>query len=72
MKREPPPPEKGYQAPKGWNGQKVPNPNGSGYGWPGENGNVWMPDVHGGTMQPHWDVQFPGGGYVRVYPPAEY
>jgi len=62
--------QNGFIAKKNWNGQKVKNPNGGGYGYPDQNGNVWIPtgagpSVHGG---PHWDVQFPGGGYKNVPP----
>jgi hypothetical protein len=58
----------GYIPPKNWNGKKVKNPNGSGAGWLDSKGNVWIPTGvkgHGGS---HWDVQFPGGGYINVYP----
>jgi hypothetical protein len=49
----------------------VKNPNGQGWGWASDAGPVWCPTglrpglAHGG---PHWDVQFPGGGHVNVYP----
>ncbi len=61
----------GYKPPKNWNGKKVKNPNGPGYGWPDDKGRVWMPTgpkpskAHGG---PHWDVQKPDGNYDNVYP----
>ena len=60
----------GFFPNKNWDGKKVPSPNGGGYGYPDANGNVWIPtgagpSVHGG---PHWDVQFPGGGYKNVPP----
>ncbi len=60
----------GYVPPKNWDGKKVPNPNGPGYGYPDQDGNVWVPtgtgpNAHGG---PHWDVESPGGGYRNVYP----
>ena len=59
--------------PKKWNGKKVRSPNGRGYGWPDNKGNVWVPtgpevpgnDPHGG---PHWDVQGPKGRYKNIYP----
>lgn len=59
-----------YQPPKNWNGEKVPSPNGGGYGYPDADGNVWIPTGEGGAAHggPHWDVQKPGGGYVNVYP----
>ena len=48
----------------------VPNPNGSGSGWEDENGGVWVPTGPGGEAHggPHWDVEYPGGRYVNVYP----
>ncbi|MFV3132066.1 RHS repeat-associated core domain-containing protein, partial [Niveispirillum sp. KHB5.9] len=60
----------GYKDPKGgpnW----VPNPNGKGNGWESKDGGVWVPTgqgniAHGG---PHWDVQYPDGGYDNVRPP---
>lgn len=60
----------GYVCPKNWDGEKVRSPNGRGYGWPDNKGNVWVPTgpgsgAHGG---PHWDVQKSGGGYINVYP----
>ena len=63
----------GYVPPKkppGSKDGKVPNPNGSGRGYPDKKGDVWVPtgpgqDAHGG---PHWDVQSPGGGHRNVYP----
>ena len=36
--------------------------------WPAKNGDVWVPDYHGGTHSPHWDVQHPDGTYAPVYP----
>jgi len=53
---------------------RVRNPNGSGKGWPDDNGDVWVPTggkaAHGGE---HWDVQTPGrggrrGNHRNVYP----
>jgi RHS repeat-associated protein len=60
----------GFIPKKNWDGKKVKNPNGPGYGYPDKKGNVWVPtgpgpNAHGG---PHWDVQRPGGGYINVYP----
>jgi hypothetical protein len=61
----------GFRDPKGGE-QWVKNPNGKGYGWLAENGEVWVPtgygpDAHGGE---HWDVQDPRTGKHRnVYPP---
>lgn len=53
----------GFYPPKNWDGKKVRNPNGPGFGWPDKNGHVWVPTgpeghplAHGG---PHWDVQDP-------------
>ncbi len=62
----------GFKPKKNWNGEKVKNPNGPGYGWPDNKGNVWVPtgpgsSAHGG---PHWDVQIPGraNDYINIYP----
>jgi hypothetical protein len=60
----------GFIPTKNWDGKLVPNPNGKGYGYPDEKGDVWIPtgdgpSAHGG---PHWDVQTPGGKYRNVYP----
>jgi uncharacterized protein YozE (UPF0346 family) len=65
--------EDGYLPPKNWNGEKVPSPNGGGYGYPDRNGNVWIPTGPGGRNSPahggpHWDVQIPGGGHRNVRP----
>ena len=68
-----PAPNDGYNPPKrgpGSDGDKVKNPNGPGWGWAADDGGVWVPTgegslAHGG---PHWDVQYPGGGYLNVYP----
>jgi len=46
----------------------VKNPNGKGSGWIDKDGNVWVPSNNKGNHNPHWDVQFPGGGYKNVYP----
>ena len=63
----------GFGEPKGGD-DWVRNPNGHGDGWRVRDGGVWVPtgpdsgstgDAHGG---PHWDVQYPGGGYENVYP----
>ena len=64
----PPPPSSGYVPPKkNPTTGKVPNPNGSGKGWPSEGGGVWIPDnkQHGG---PGWTEQFPGGKHKHHYP----
>jgi RHS repeat-associated protein len=39
-------------------------------GYKDRNGNYWKPiaDGHGGSHAPHWEVQYPGGGYRNVYP----
>ena len=64
----PPPPSSGYRPPKkNPNPQKVRNPNGSGKGWPSQDGGVWIPDnkQHGGAG---WTEQFPGGKHKHHYP----
>ncbi|WP_443023792.1 polymorphic toxin type 37 domain-containing protein [Sneathiella sp.] len=68
-----PGPEDGYVPPKKRpkNADKdgrVPNPNGPGKGWPAADGGVWVPTGEGAYGGPHWDVQYPGGGYVNVHP----
>lgn len=60
--------EDGYIPPKNWDGKKVKNPNGTGYGWPDRKGNVWVPTGPKGHRGPHWDVQFPKGGHINVAP----
>lgn len=63
-----PNPESGYIPPKkDPNPKKVPNPNGPGYGWPDNEGGVWVPDnrQHGG---PGWTQQFPDGSHRHRYP----
>jgi RHS repeat-associated protein len=49
------------------------SPNGAQNGWLSGDGSVWVPtgpegspNAHGG---PHWDQQFPGGGYENRFPP---
>lgn len=48
--------------------RKVQNPNGPGYGWPDENGSVWVPSGPKGHGGPHWDVEHKDGGYDNVVP----
>lgn len=56
-----PPPESGFRPKRG-------NARAPGGGWIDKDGNKWKkdPSQHGG---PHWDVSFPKGGHVNVYPP---
>lgn len=61
--------KEGYTCPKDGDNW-VPNPNGPGWGWEGDNGDVWVPTgpgsgAHGG---PHWDVQHPSGRHTNIYP----
>lgn len=66
--KSPPPPSSGYVPPKSnKNPGKVPNPNGSGKGWPSKDGGVWIPNnkQHGG---PGWTVQYPNGQHEHRYP----
>ena len=59
----------GYVPPKKWDGKKVKNQNGKGgVGWPDKDGNVWVPTGPKGHGGPHWDVQFPSGGYKNILP----
>ena len=67
MKRNPPT-HPDYHPPKNWNGKKTKNPNGAGMGWPAKNGDVWVPETHGGSHAPHWDVQHKNGNHTPVYP----
>lgn len=63
-----PNPKSGYVPPKGNpNPRKVRNPNGRGYGWPAQDGGVWVPDnsMDGG---PGWVVQYPNGRHEHHYP----
>ena len=66
-----PGPEDGYKRPKRWDGRRVRNPNGPGYGVPDKDGNVWVPTGVGGSFPgsdgrahggPHWDIQNPWTG----------
>lgn len=52
----------GFIPAKNWDGQKVKNPHGGGYGWPDKNKNVWIPSGPKGHGGPHWDVQNPKTG----------
>lgn len=60
----------GFIPKKNWDGEKVPNPNGPGCGWPDRAGNVWVPSGPKGHGGPHWDVQRPGKGkrYANIMP----
>lgn len=49
----------GFIPAKNWDGQKVKNPHGGGYGWPDKNKNVWIPSGPKGHGGPHWDIQNP-------------
>jgi hypothetical protein len=49
----------GYFPPKNWDGKKVKNPHGRGFGWPDEKGKIWVPTGPKGHGGPHWDVQDP-------------
>lgn len=49
----------GYIPPKNWDGKKVRSPNGRGFGWPDEKGQIWVPTGPKGHGGPHWDVQDP-------------
>jgi hypothetical protein len=58
----------GFFPKKNWDGKKVRNPNGAGYGWPDKNGWVWIPTGPKGHGGPHWDVEGPNGEYKNVVP----
>lgn len=55
----------GFYPPKKWDGKKVKNPRGPGYGWPDKDGNIWVPTGPKGHGGPHWDVQGPRGKRYR-------
>lgn len=58
----------GFIPKKNWDGKKVRNPNGRGYGWPDDEGNVWVPSGPNGHGCPHWDVQLPNGDHRNIVP----
>lgn len=58
----------GYYPPKNWDGKKVKNPNGPGYGWPDKKGRIWIPTGPNGHGAPHWDVENSDGSYENVMP----
>jgi hypothetical protein len=58
----------GFIPPKKGKKEKVKNPNGPGFGWQDARGNVWIPSGPKGHGGPHWDVQYPGGGYDNIVP----
>jgi RHS repeat-associated protein len=63
-----PPSDVGFQDPKGGeNWTQAPNGK---WGWGHKDESVWVPTGKGGEAHggPHWDVQYPGGGYDNVYP----
>ena len=64
--KDSPPNHPDFESPKKGNLKKR-NPNGQGYGWVDNKGNVWVwtPNMHGG---PGWTVQSPDGGHSHAYP----
>jgi RHS repeat-associated protein len=61
-----PPNHPDYKAPKS-GPRSVKHPRGK--GWVDRDGRTWIPDDHGGTHAPHWDVQpKKGPGYETKYP----
>ena len=58
----------GFIPKKNWDGKKVRNPNGRGYGWPDDKGNIWVPTGPRGHGCPHWDVEKPDGDHVNIVP----
>lgn len=58
----------GFIPPKRWDGEKVKNPNGPGYGWPDKKGEIWVPTGPNGHGCPHWDVQNEDGTHRNVVP----
>jgi hypothetical protein len=61
-----PPDHPDYKPPKK-GPRKGKNPNGKGWGWVDNKGNIWVwtPNMHGG---PGWIVQEPDGGHSHAYP----
>lgn len=55
----------GYIPPKKWDGKKIKDPNGGGFGWPDRRGNIWIPTGPKAHRGPHWDVQDPKTGRHR-------
>ena len=61
-----PPNHPDYKSPKSGD-KRVNHPRGK--GWIDKDGRTWIPDDHGGTHAPHWDVQpKKGPGYETKYP----
>lgn len=59
----------GFRPKKNWDGELVKNPNGVGYGYPDEEGNIWVPTGEGGHGGVHWDVQNPRTRkHENIYP----
>ena len=58
----------GFMPPKKWDGKKIKNPNGGGYGWPDVRGRVWIPSGPNGHGGAHWDVQNPDGSHDNILP----
>ena len=65
MKKEPPR-HPDYKPPKNWDGKKKKA--GDKSGWPHKNRDIWVPDDHNGTHDPHWDMQHPDGTHTPKYP----
>ena len=55
----------GFYPPKRWDGKKVKNPTGGGFGYPDQKGHVWVPTGPKAHRGPHWDVQDPKTGKHR-------
>ena len=64
--KDSPPEHPDFTPPKKGN-KKVKNPNGKGWGWVDNKGNVWVwnPGMHGGEG---WVIQEPDGGHSHAYP----
>ena len=56
----------GFIPKKNWDGKKAKHRRG--WGWPDQKGNVWIPTGPNGHGGPHWDVQYPNGGYDNILP----
>ena len=58
----------GYVPPKKGNGRKVKHEDSGQYGWLDDQGRIWIPTGPKGHGGPHWDRQYPNGGYDNVLP----
>lgn len=55
----------GFYPHKKWDGKKIKNPTGGGFGYPDKKGHIWIPTGPKAHRGPHWDVQDPKTGKHR-------